>query len=285
MAIIEKDGFKFYSNLNGEMSIILESNTLKECISYIKENEIKSISISGMNYKENNVDFLSEIIDIEKLSIKSPFIKSFNGLSKLKKLNELNLGDVESEINLEKNSSIERLTVVMNKNVLGLNQLKNLKELRMWKYAPKSKDLKELSSLEAIEELEIYQSPIKSLYGCGKLKKLKRLELYYMSKLEYIDEIDENVNSLKHLRIDSCKKIKNHEFVTKLINLELLAFDNCGVIPNIKFIKSLPNLKDFIFVNTNIEDGDLSPCSGLEYVGLLNKKHYSHKSEDFKKNN
>jgi len=104
-----------------------------------------------------------------------------------------------------------------------------------------------------------------------------------LSKLEYIDDLELNSNTLKHLRFDVCKKIKNHDYVCKLHNLELLAFDKCSEIPTISFIRDLPSLKSFIFVGTNIKDGDLSACIGRDYVGFLNKRHYSHKFEDLNK--
>jgi protein phosphatase 1 regulatory subunit 7 len=42
----------------------------------------------------------------------------------------------------------------------------------------------------------------------------------------------------------------------------------------------MPKLKQFMFVDTNIVDGDLSPCIGLEYSGFFDKKHYSHKFKE-----
>ena len=37
-----------------------------------------------------------------------------------------------------------------------------------------------------------------------------------------------------------------------------------------------PKLQEISFVEINVEDGDLSPCLGLDYVGFFNKRHYSH---------
>ena len=42
----------------------------------------------------------------------------------------------------------------------------------------------------------------------------------------------------------------------------------------------MPKLKFFSFVDTNIDDGDLTPCMRLEYAGTLNKRHYNMKAED-----
>lgn len=152
--------------------------------------------------------------------------------------------------------------------------LQELKILWVWKYNPKCKNLCELNSFSSLEELYITQSSITSLKGCGAFGKLRKLELSYLNKLEYIDEIELNSDTLKYLRFDACKKIKNHDYVCHLPNLELLAFDECNEVPSVSFIRDLPKLKSFIFVGTNVVDGDLSACTGLEYVGFLNKRHY-----------
>ena len=66
-----------------------------------------------------------------------------------------------------------------------------------------------------------------------------------------------------------------------MTNLEELGFNDCKEIPSIRFIGNMKSLKKFTFVNTNVLDGDLSACTSLEYVGFLDKKHYSHKRKDF----
>ena len=81
--------------------------------------------------------------------------------------------------------------------------------------------------------------------------------------------------------VDGGKKIKDHNLVSGLKLIERLAFNNCGVIPNLRFLSSLKNLVDFRFVDTVIEDGDLSYCEGLKVVKFFPKKHYTHKKEDF----
>lgn len=74
----------------------------------------------------------------------------------------------------------------------------------------------------------------------------------------------------------ACKKIKNYGVVSQIKGLKILRFNDCGSIPNIRFLKEMPNLEDFRFVDTNVLDGDLTPCFGLKSVGFFKKKHYSH---------
>jgi hypothetical protein len=62
---------------------------------------------------------------------------------------------------------------------------------------------------------------------------------------------------------------------------------NIGNIETIKGIENLKDLNDFIFYeSTNILDGDLYPITKLENlkkIAFQNRRHYSHKREDFLK--
>lgn len=282
MAIIKKDGLNFYDGVNSEC-IVVESEKIAEYVNYILLNEVKWVSLNNQYYTKKDIDFVIECPSIERLSITSSTITDYSSLQYMKHLKVLSIEDPKGKIDLSKNTAIEELSIEFNKNIVGINVLKNLKKLKLWKYNPASKDLVGLNALTLLEELCITQSNITSLVGCGNMKKLKRLELNYLPKLEYIDEIQKNADVLKSLKFDNCKKIKNHEYVSTLQILEVLAFDDCGEIPSIKFIYKMTNLRRFTFVNTNVLDGELSVCEKLEYVGFINKKHYSHKMDDFKK--
>ena len=42
----------------------------------------------------------------------------------------------------------------------------------------------------------------------------------------------------------------------------------------------MPKLEFFSFVDTDVVDGDLTPCMRLDYAGTMNKRHYNIKAED-----
>lgn len=282
MGIIEKDGFKFHDGLSCNY-IIIEDNRISEYTDYITNNHIKYVSINVGQYKNPEVNFLKKCSGIEAVMIYNPLLRDFTGLYYLKKLRILYSDEPNAELDLSLLENLEELSIGWSKFIKNIDKCSNLRILGLRGYKPKSKDLLEISGLGKIEELILTQSPIVSLRGCGDLPIINKLELNYINTLEYIDEIEKNSSTLKNLRFESCKKIKNHDFVSCLKRLEVLGFNSCSDIPSIGFIKELPNLRNFTFVNTNVVDGDLSPCIGLEYVGFFDKKHYTHKSVDFKK--
>jgi protein phosphatase 1 regulatory subunit 7 len=279
MSFVVKDGFLFYDWQ--DTCIVVEDYRMNEYVDYINKNDLKFIGINDLHYKIDNINFLEKCPRVEKVAIISPLIRNFTGLLKLKTLLELTIREHEGgELDLSKLHNLEFFMGDYNKFLKGLEKATSLKKLSLTKYNPKNKNLQEFIKLSNLDFLQIVQTQISSLKGISNLKNLKQLEIIMAPKLENIDEIEEISESLKVLRFENCKNIKNFSYVKCLKNLESLAFSKCGEIPSIDFIREMPNLKRFIFVDTNIVDGDLSPLIRLEYSGFLDKKHYSHKFKE-----
>jgi hypothetical protein len=274
----DRDGFKFASGPLNRNVIIIEDQRIDDYVHYINQNDIRSIYINSGYYHLDNVDCLERVQRIETINIGAA-ISNFDGLYRSSEsIKVLLLGDITGPIDLLRMKHVEEMAIEMNKHVLNLEKCKQLKELRIWKY--KKNNLEELSGLTNLNAITITQSTLVTLDGCNRFDKLERVELNYMSKLEDINQLAELADTLKVLRIESCKKI-NFDFLHRLKNLEKLSLIDSGSIPNLSFVKSLPKLKFLVFSKTNVIDGDLSYCEGIEYVAFDNKKHYTHKSKDF----
>ena len=282
MSIIIKDGYKFYDGLSSDY-IVVEDGKLNKYIKYINEKGIKSVSIvEVLAYNRDEIDFLKDCPSIENVNLISSKVKNYSGLYSLKELQELDIDCLTANLELSRLPNLKYFSSEWNKKLLDLESCKLLERLGLSKFNPSIKNFKSLSKLKNLKEIILIKSNITSFKGIGELTNLEKADFSYLRNLEEIDELKLIAGNLKHLRFDGCKKIKNHEYVTCLKELELLSFDNCGDIPSIKFINELPKLKKFIFIGSNIVDGDLSPCNRLEYVGFWDKKHYSHKMKDFK---
>jgi protein phosphatase 1 regulatory subunit 7 len=101
------------------------------------------------------------------------------------------------------------------------------------------------------------------LNGLEKFGQLEKFELNYCSKLDILCCLEKSKETLVSLRFDHCKSITNHECVMQLVNLNTLAYNNGGAMPSIKFIKEMASLNAFMFVGTDVIDGDMTPCIGL----------------------
>lgn len=286
MAIFEKDGLKFLDGLSSDY-IVIESSCMEKYISYINNQKVKAVYLCNLYFNLDNIDFFKDCNSIEKLNLNCSSIDNYNGLYYLQNLKELMLSESRKvvDVDLERIPQLEILSIDMkNKSITGLDKIEHLKKLDLCHYNPKSRDLTGLQLRSAISSLSLVQSSIETLKGCEKFINLEHLECFYLPKLYDIGDIQNNRKTLKILRFEVCKKIVNHEQVAKLCELKQLTFCNCGDIESIEFIDEMPQLQVFVFLKTNIIDGNLYPCERLDYVAFTNKKHYSHKGSDFKNN-
>jgi hypothetical protein len=139
----------------------------------------------------------------------------------------------------------------------------------------------DLRGIEKLEELQglslLYCRILSDLSGIGTLRKLTGMLLANCPKVTDISEIAKCVN-LEELELNSLKNI-DVSVLSNANNLGKLMLSNCGSVSSLRFISLMTNLEFLSFVDTNIIDGDLSPCLNLKYVGTLNKKHYNIKAD------
>ena len=277
------DGSYLKKGFDDELVYIISSEKINECIKFINDNNIKHLEIADAYYQVEDLNFLKECVDVENLTIHNHYIKSAHGIYSLRNLKYLSHGEYNNaEIDFNNLNSIERLYLFWNKKINGIESLENLKKLFMWKYKPKNGNFDNLSNLKKLEYFFLTQSNLKTLDGIGNLKNLSYLELNYHRSLTDLGNIGELKDSLKQLEITSCKKIENYYKLCELMSLESCIVSNCGDIPSIGFASHLKNLKHFTFLGTNVIDGDMNPCFGIDYVYFNDKKHYSHKRKTFK---
>lgn len=286
MAIINKDGFDFYDDINGNIeAFILKGLNLNAELNYIINHNIKSIALNQFDSKSiNSLKFIDSLGFIEKISLDEIDL-GLQDLYSLKNLKELsvNIKNKGQHLDYSKFSKLEILSIDWYNNFPDLSKNENLKELYIWKFKPKSKSLTELSLPKNLEKLHITESNILSLEGL-ELDNLKVFEGHYCNTLETVKGIENFSKKLNILILDYCRKLTFYEDLKFAENIEKLILGNSGDIPNLKWLKNLTKIKHFTFVNTKLTDGDTSPCFGIDYVGFKNQKYYNYKEEDIKSN-
>lgn len=263
--------------------IVIEDEFLGDYVDYIQKNNIKKIQINELYYKKDHVDFLEKCPELEDINISSIHIKDIESIYKLKSLRKLGIHVPNISLDLSKLQELDELDLEWNKNIKGLESCSNLRKLFLLQYKPINKNLEELQGLVKLRNLTLTQSNILSFQGVSSLVELKTLELNYLRNILQLDELEQNAESMEVLSIQSCKKISNWDSLIKQKKLKQISLANCGKIPSVHFTYQLTNLSTFIFMETLVEDGDLTPLLKLDYVAFNDKKHYSHKSSDFNK--
>ncbi len=271
-----KDGFKFIEN-NLFDTLILDGDNIARCLDYLNERDISKLSILSTYYKGTDLEFLNDCKHILELDIDTERITDLAGIYKLSQLKVLSFTELKFDFDLSPFKELQAFAAIYNNKLKNLVTLKQLKHLELTKFKSTNGDLGELIELNNLESLRLTQASISSLKGSKVFTKMKKLELYYLRRLSILDELPEN---LETLYLESCSRLENHQFIAKLKKLEHLKLTKCGEIKSLDFVQNLPHLSSISFIDTNILGGDLSPCIGLNYVGFIDKKHYSHKFEE-----
>ncbi|MEM5014626.1 hypothetical protein WKH57_28360 [Niallia taxi] len=266
-------------------SVYITDQNIEESIKYINENKIDTIYIELLYYRKDNLDFLTECVNIKRIHIDVCEISNIKGLYSLRSLKELSLTENDNNIKIDLSNfpKLEILRLDWGPSVYGLSNLENLNLLQLLKYKPKSKDLSELIKLKKLESLILTHGNLTSLNGIQKFNNLKEIQLNYIRNLIDISHL-KNLPLLSELEIENCKKIRDIPIVNNISSIERLALLNCGEFESLVFIESMQNLKNFVFSGTNIKDGNLSYCKNIDYVYFLDKKHYSLKLRDINNN-
>lgn len=274
---MEKSKLRIRNDEDGK-TVYIDSENVQESVQYIQEHQIKSVDIT-YDYKKSQIDFLSECPTVEYISLEGSSIKDINGIYHLKILKTLVINDTSRSLAVDFNqlTSLERIIGTLPPKVIGIGSLTNLKELQIWGYKPKGKNLKEFPELKALVDLELINANITSLEGIQGLENLESLGLFRMRALADIEAIQHLSKNLTFLQIEGAKNVQDFSSIRRVQSLKYLTLNNCGIIPSIRFIRQLPHLKGIQFWDSTIVDGDVSPCIELEYIHFTNKKHYSHR--------
>ena len=135
-----------------------------------------------------------------------------------------------------------------------------------------------------LTDLWCNQMSIETLSEIGTRNRLRSMHLNYCSKLTDISAL-EDCQSLEVVEFESCKNIRDLTPLTTLKQLKHLKLFKCGEIPSLSFINEIPSLESIIFTETNVLDGDLSPCMRLKSAwSSTGKKHYNISVDDLPHN-
>lgn len=261
--------------------------SLEEHIQLVNEKQIKKAMIVA-----EDISFLRRCPSLEELRV----IPSFNAydfdfsplydMPNLRKLScSTTYGPEKNRIsNVDYNrfSSLEDLIVSGPNGHDNISAVNGLKHLSFENNQPASKTLVGAFRGQELEGLSINESAITSLEGLEQAPRLQALELSYNRRLEDISALASVKDTLLKLDIECCGKLKDFSALAELHCLEDLRMVGNNILPDLSFIRNMPKLKSFIFM-MNVADGNLSMCLNIPYVSIKNRKHYSHKDEDFSK--
>ncbi|WP_143093405.1 hypothetical protein [Halpernia frigidisoli] len=210
--------------INGTIFLKINSDTIEENLRFAEKNKIFNFLISARigNYKLNNIDFVKDFPQLEKLYVSVYENINYQAIKHLKNLNTLSidvLSNDAQEIDFSNLLNLQKLVFTWRNKAKNIHCLKLLKDLTITKFSKINLTL--LLSLENLEDLGIFQSKIENLEGIEKLLNLKKLTIVDCRKLENIDSLG-SLENLHQIKIHNCGNIKKPGNIMFIIKIELL---------------------------------------------------------------
>jgi len=276
------NGFRIDTDPEGTVWLMFDPTRAEECRQFALSNNIKWLMIYPGTYTASDLSPILPLKDqIEGITLYEKV--DYAGLETFSKLTFLGMPDnKKSIISLSAFPNLEMLSAHYTERIRDLETCTNLRRLHFTNYKPKTKDLSGIPSLP-LKYLGFTKTDIVSLKGIERFVNLQKLLIYSAPKLETLAPLRALSKNIEILDFEKCKKIADYQVLGELKALKRLRLSDSGQMESIAFVKKLPNLEHISFWGTNVLDGNIAYCEGIDFVGFDNKKHYSHKSEYFKK--
>ena len=248
------------------------------------ENRIVDLELNvAKGWRGRDLSFLAKLPQLESFTIidlKIPSVSPIHFLCKLRRLDVQTY--CQTEIRFSIFPALEECALEWRPQAISLFERTTLKKLFVNRYD--GRDVVPFGHLANLESLAILNAPVEHLDGLNSLKRLRSLRLANLKRLTSLAGI-EGLGDLEELEIHTCRGIGSIEEVGFLSRLQKLQLNNDG---DIESLKPLERLNELMWVgfyeSTNILDGDLSPLirqKNLTRVSFKNRRHYSHRREEF----
>ena len=265
------------SLINICINLILYNYYLNQCryLPSLRNGEIISLICESSNLNSiTEIEGLSNLYNLEHLSLQRNHIKKIKLFPSLKKLKSLTLSYnfLEKMENLERLENLEELNLSNNRivKIENLNSLIKLKKLSI--DGNLITIIENLDSLRELEALNLSQNLISEMNNLGKLGKLKRINLSFnqirkiadlkgLKELMWIYLTNNKISKIEGLiTLDKLRGlylsnnlIERIESLDNLINLRKLELSHNN-IKNLNGISNLKELKELYLDNNNINE-------------------------------
>jgi hypothetical protein len=253
-------------------------------LAYMKSRNVVELELnSAKGWSGNDLEFLCHLPELQMFEILDLGFRNVDPIHFLHELRRLEVSTYcRTEIRFPEFPMLEVCTLEWRPKAKSLFECVTLKDLFVNRYH--GTDSSPFGNLTELNRLGILNSPLRDLHGFEPLRKLQHLRLNRMSRLASLSGIDKLVN-LEHLDISGCRKIRSIEELRRCARLKRLFLNQNNEIESLRPLEELQSLEAVSFVGTTkIIDGDLAPLKGLanlKGIVFMNRRHYSHKCEDF----
>jgi Leucine-rich repeat (LRR) protein len=277
------NGLQIENGLYGQRAVAT-GEWSEQMSGYLRDHGIVDLELnSGKGWRGSDLSFLANLPHLKSFKIIDFRISSVEPIHNLQELRTLEVTTYcQTEIRFLAFPQLEECALEWRPGATSIFECKQLKKLFVNRYD--GEDVVPFLKLINLESLAILNAPVGNLRGLSALTRLRVLRLANLKRLKSLAGI-EGLTELEELEIHTCRSIGSVEEIGFLSQLRRLYLNNDGCIDSLKPLGRLRHLESVLFYeSTNILDGDLSPLllqGGLSRVSFQNRRHYSHKREDF----
>ncbi len=272
----------FINPITKDRELSISSESFYEDLKFIQDEGIKIVSVGKTNFDWNKFYLLVYLTSIDGINF-GEGTRDITDLSFLD-IKKLSINGTKGLLTLSGLVNLEELFLVYENGLIGLNSLQSLKVFTFNNCRDKTFNWHEnfngLVSLEKLELTDCFLPPDLSLLNS--CKQLKELEIYFNPKPFRLQALQYN-SKLEKLILSQCPHLQHKEDIPLLQSVKWLRLTDCGPIDDCSLFDSMSNLEVLIVTGKSyFVNGDLSGMMGrLKHFGFENKRHYSHKPEDF----
>lgn len=251
---------------------------------FVRKEGIEALYLNyTKGWKGENLDFLAECPHLTKLKVLDWGISDVRGISALSKLEYLSLHCKPGKApDFSALSRLKSCTLSWMKGGEPLFECKALEHLGLDGYSGTS--LGKIGSLSGLRELGLSNATkLASLDGIGGLARLESLTLTRLGSLVSLGPVAA-LSALERLTLTQCRKVGDVKALAALPKLKHLVLEEMGELESLTPLEKVPSLESLQFIGTKVADGKLGGLKclpNLSDVLFENRRHYSHKCEDF----
>jgi len=251
---------------------------------YMRREQIRELYLNhSRGWRGTTLDFLTGFQELEAFSILDFTIDDVSPVHQLTGLRALELSTYcRTKIDFGQFPFLERAVFYWRDGSDSLFDSTNLRWLFVHRYNGHSSQ--PFARLSRLEGLSIANSDLRELKSLASLRNLRFLGLYNLKQINSLQGV-ETLNQLEALEINGCRRFGRIDELATLVRLRRLQLNDDGSIASLTPLRTARELEEVLFYeSTNIVDGDLSPLAmlpRLRHVSFQNRRHYSHKREQF----
>lgn len=204
---IERDkGFLFSGDTLSVPCLGIESDKLSACITRIREAGLKGVFGSpAFGFTGHDLDFLYELPGLEQVWFWDIKLKNIDGLYALPDLRHFGIHPKRPAIQFDRFARLETAVIELQARDSGLDQLKELQKLHLWRC--KDDSLASLRLPDSLVELQLNWASMSTLDRLPALPHLHRLEISRCRNLEDLGRLSDKFPNLEYLVVEACGRM------------------------------------------------------------------------------